>query len=52
MGEDDVLREVYSNRDAYSAEHGHSLERIYADLKRREAGSSIPRVVDCFKVPQ
>lgn len=33
--EDEILREVYANRDAYSAAHGHDLDRIYADLKRR-----------------
>jgi hypothetical protein len=37
--EDEVLREVYATRDAYAAEHGYDLDRIYADLKRREANS-------------
>ncbi len=35
--EDEVLREVHAVRDAYAAEHGYDLDRIYADLKRREA---------------
>ena len=35
--EDEVLREVYAVRDAYAAEQGYDLDRIYADLKRREA---------------
>lgn len=42
--EDEVLREVYATRDAYAAEHGYDLDRIYADLKRREAGSRVRRV--------
>ena len=42
--EDEVLREVYAARDAYAAEHGYDLDRIYADLKRREASSRLRRV--------
>jgi hypothetical protein len=41
--EDEVLRELYAARDAYGAEHGYDLDRIYADLKRREAGSRLRR---------
>ena len=37
--EDEVLREVYTARDAYAAEHGYNLDRIYADLKHRKAKS-------------
>ena len=43
--EDEVLREVYSRRDAYAAEHGYDLDRIYADLKHREAGSHLRRTI-------
>jgi hypothetical protein len=41
--EDEVLREVYAVRDAYAAECGYDLKRIYADLKRREASSRLQR---------
>ena len=41
--EDEVLREVYTVRDAYAAEHGNDLDRICADLKHREAKSRLRR---------
>lgn len=41
--EDEVIRELYAGRDAYAAEHGYDLDRIFADLKRREAGSRLTR---------
>ena len=39
--EDEVLQEVYAMRDSYAAEHGYSLDQIYANLKRREASSGL-----------
>ncbi len=44
LWDDEVLTDVYAARDAYSAEQGHDLDRIYADLKRRERASSLPRL--------
>ena len=41
--EDEVLLEVYKARDAYAAAHGYDLDRIYADLKHREAKSRLRR---------
>ena len=41
--EDEVMRELYADRDAYAAEHGYDLDRIFGDLKRREADSRLTR---------
>lgn len=43
---DEILREVYSARDAYAAEHGHNLNRIYADLKRSESRTGLKQIVE------
>lgn len=34
--EDEIIRLVYKVRDSYAAEHGHDLQRIYRDLKKRQ----------------
>lgn len=37
MYRDEIIEEVWRNRDAYAAEHGHDLSRIVADLQRRQS---------------
>jgi hypothetical protein len=36
MYKDEIIAEVWRNREAYVAQHGHDLKRIVADLRRRE----------------
>lgn len=36
MYRDEIIEEVWRNRDAYADEHGHDLSRIVADLQRRQ----------------
>ncbi len=36
MYRDEIIAEVWRNRDAYVEEHNHSLEEIVADLRRRQ----------------
>ena len=40
------MREVYAQRDAYAAEQDYDLDRIYADLKHREAKSCQRRQIN------
>ena len=37
MVQDEILSEVWRQRDAYAEEHHHSLEAMVADLQRRQA---------------
>ena len=41
--EDEVLRQLYAERDKYAAELGFDPDRIFADLKRRESKSQLRR---------
>ena len=38
---DEVLRDLYASRDVYAEEHGNDLDRIFADLTRREKTSEV-----------
>ena len=45
MYKDDIIAEVWRNREAYAQKHNHNLDEIVADLRRREQ-SHPDRVVD------
>ncbi len=36
MYKDEIIKEVWQNRDEYAARHNHSLSEIIADLKKRQ----------------
>ena len=36
MYKDDIIAEVWRNREEYAAEHHHSLDEIVADLQLRQ----------------
>jgi hypothetical protein len=40
MHRDEIIEEVWRNRDAYVREHHHDLDEIVADLQRREKAHS------------
>ncbi len=40
MQRDEIIEEVWRNRDAYVREHHHNLDEIVADLQRREKAHS------------
>ena len=39
-----VLREVWRAKDALSSARGHSVEKLFADLRKREKNSGHPLV--------
>ena len=45
MYKDEIIAEVWRNRDAYARKHNHNLDEIVADLRKREQ-SHPDRVVD------
>ncbi len=45
MYKDDIISEVWRNRDAYARKHNYNLDEIVADLRRREQ-SHPDRIVD------
>ena len=45
MYRDEILAEVWRNRDAYVEEHHHSLEEIVSDLRHRQEQHS-ERIID------
>ncbi len=44
MEGDLVLREVWRAKDALSAARGHSIDKLFADLRQREKKSGHPLV--------
>jgi hypothetical protein len=45
MYNDEIISEVWRNRDAYVAKHKHNLKQIIADLKSRQKKSH-SKVID------
>ena len=45
MYKDEIISEVWRNRDAYARQHGNDLARIVKDLRRRQDAHR-DRVVD------
>ena len=45
MYKDDIIAEVWRNRDAYAQRHNHNLDEIVADLRKREQAHP-DRIVD------
>ena len=50
MQRDEIIAEVWRNREAYSRTHHNSLDEMVADLRRRQLAHP-ERVVDLRKRP-
>ena len=48
--DDEILRELYAQRDAYCAKFGYDLKRIAADMNKRGAESRLRRAKATPKV--
>ena len=48
MNADEIIAEVWRNRDAYVKQHHHDLDEIVKDLRRREE-THPSRIVDLRK---
>ena len=45
MYKDEIISEVWRNRDAFAKQHNYDLDRMVADLRKREQ-SHPDRIVD------
>ena len=45
MYKDEIIAEVWKNRDAYAAQHNNDIARIVADIRKRQQKSGW-RIVD------
>ena len=45
MHQDEIIAEVWRNRDAYAERHNHNLDEIVADLRRRQK-TPLSKIVD------
>jgi len=50
MHRDEIIAEVWRNREAYAKAHHHSLDEMVADLRRREK-EHVERVVERRRTP-
>ena len=46
MYSDEIIREVWRNRDEYSAEHNCELSKIVTDLQKRQQRRPLSKLAD------
>ncbi len=46
MYRDEIIEEVWRNRDEYAAEHNHDLAEILSDLQQRQKQNPFGTLVD------